>query len=85
MPSLLAAPVQRDTGNRLLYLQVEVPAAWHEPVSRHHRHLIELASAMSSVGLSESFITAQLETAIASYREALIDAIRTNGEPSHEG
>lgn len=74
--AFLAAPEPRsDPPDGLLYLQVEVPVEWHEPVLRHHQHLVELAAALRGAGLSEALIAGQLETSITSYREALLNAI----------
>lgn len=58
-----------------MYLQIEVPVDWHGPVLRHHKHLADLASAMRMAGLAETFVKEQFDEAIASYRDALVEAI----------
>lgn len=66
---------QRDLLGRLIYLQVEVPVDWHGPMLRHHKHLADLTSAMRMAGLAETIVKEQIDKAIASYRDALIEAI----------
>jgi hypothetical protein len=63
-----------------VYLQVEVPVEWHQPVLRHHQHLVELATALRGAGLSEAAVAGQLEIVISSYREALLSAIQTRSD-----
>lgn len=84
--ALLAAPKPRsDPSDGLLYLEVEIPIEWHQPVLRHHQHLVELAVALRGAGLSEALIAGQLETAITSYREALLNAIdKSNDRQPHD-
>lgn len=55
-----------------------MPVGWHEPVLRHHEHLVDLALALQKAGVSEEDVIVQLNEAIESYRRALLRTIQKN-------
>lgn len=61
----------------LTYLRLEVPLELRDAVLRHHHHLVQLSSALRDAGLPEAIVAARIETAVASYREALQSSIQS--------
>lgn len=81
-PSYLAATASRlaaddDAGEltQLVYLEIQVPRAMHDAVVRHHANLITLSDTLRSAGMPDAVIFAHVDSAIASYRDALVASL----------
>jgi hypothetical protein len=74
VPDVLPSPPSDDpcATDQITYLELQVPRDLSETVLRHHRNLLQLCRTLQQAGLNETAIAAHIDTAVESYRAALI-------------
>lgn len=71
-PMLPPAPI---VGDHITYLELAVPWAFADAVTRHHANLRDLAETLSECGLPPVTVQLKIDELVASYRDALLQSI----------